>query len=288
MPGTSTGIPFGSRFAPTRRHAAAAAGFAAASHVLYCGYDLIGRHETGHRLPSQGGRDRFHVLCVQPQSGRIGWWRRTALPALRAAGPARRPDHADPGTQRPYQLARLLAASPAACSCSRRRPCRPGGSSAAKACAGSARHSCSPLGRISPCAPSRGAREWRLRGHGAAPAFGTDCGAAAGGVGGELDDDRRRRVGAAAAQDRLPSVLGVLLVAAVAGVIAHVPAGLGVLEAVFIALLAHRVPQARAARRAAGLSGPLLPGTTGARVRSVPQGPRRARGRAKQTGFRLG
>ena len=28
-----------------------AAGAAAASHALYCGYDLIGRHETGHRLP---------------------------------------------------------------------------------------------------------------------------------------------------------------------------------------------------------------------------------------------
>ena len=37
------------------------------------------------------------------------------------------------------------------------------------------------------------------------------------------------------------SVLTVLLIAAVAGVIAHVPAGLGVLEAVFLALLAHRV-----------------------------------------------
>ncbi len=34
-----------------------------------------------------------------------------------------------------------------------------------------------------------------------------------------------------------PMVLGTLLVAAVAGVIAHVPAGLGVLEAVFVALL---------------------------------------------------
>lgn len=41
-----------------------------------------------------------------------------------------------------------------------------------------------------------------------------------------------------------PTVLSVLLIAAVAGVIAHVPAGLGVLEAVFIALLSHRVPQA--------------------------------------------
>jgi len=41
-----------------------------------------------------------------------------------------------------------------------------------------------------------------------------------------------------------PTVLGVLLIAAVAGVVAHVPAGLGVLEAVFIALLSHRVPLA--------------------------------------------
>ena len=38
-----------------------------------------------------------------------------------------------------------------------------------------------------------------------------------------------------------PSVVTVLLIAAVAGVIAHVPAGLGVLEAVFVALLSHRV-----------------------------------------------
>ena len=41
-----------------------------------------------------------------------------------------------------------------------------------------------------------------------------------------------------------PDVLAVLLIAAVAGVITHVPAGLGVLEAVFIALLSQRVPQA--------------------------------------------
>lgn len=42
-----------------------------------------------------------------------------------------------------------------------------------------------------------------------------------------------------------PHVLAVLLVAAVAGVITHVPAGLGVLEAVFVALLSHQVPQGR-------------------------------------------
>lgn len=39
-----------------------------------------------------------------------------------------------------------------------------------------------------------------------------------------------------------PLVLGTLLVAAVAGVLAHVPAGLGVLEAVFVALLSDDAP----------------------------------------------
>jgi hypothetical protein len=40
-----------------------------------------------------------------------------------------------------------------------------------------------------------------------------------------------------------PSVLGALLLAAVAGVLTHVPAGLGVLEAVFLTVLAGRVAQ---------------------------------------------
>ncbi len=40
-----------------------------------------------------------------------------------------------------------------------------------------------------------------------------------------------------------PAVVSVLLLAAVAGVITHVPAGLGVLEAVFVALLSHKMPQ---------------------------------------------
>ncbi len=39
-----------------------------------------------------------------------------------------------------------------------------------------------------------------------------------------------------------PAVLATLLVGAVAGVIAHVPAGLGVLETVFVALLSHQAP----------------------------------------------
>jgi glycosyltransferase 2 family protein len=40
-----------------------------------------------------------------------------------------------------------------------------------------------------------------------------------------------------------PTALSVLLMAAIAGVILHIPAGLGVTEAVFIALLSHRVPE---------------------------------------------
>ena len=41
------------------------------------------------------------------------------------------------------------------------------------------------------------------------------------------------------------TVIGALLLAAVAPAIAHIPAGLGVAEAVFIALLGHRVPPAQ-------------------------------------------
>jgi glycosyltransferase 2 family protein len=60
-----------------------------------------------------------------------------------------------------------------------------------------------------------------------------------------------------------PAVLSVLLIAAVAGVITHVPAGLGVLEAVFVALLSHQVPKgellgALLAYRAVYYLGPLV------------------------------
>ena len=40
-----------------------------------------------------------------------------------------------------------------------------------------------------------------------------------------------------------PVVAGVLLVSAIAGAAAHIPAGLGVLEAVFVALLSHQLPK---------------------------------------------
>lgn len=40
-----------------------------------------------------------------------------------------------------------------------------------------------------------------------------------------------------------PTVLTVLLIAAIAGVLTHIPGGLGVIEAVFLALLSHRIPE---------------------------------------------
>ena len=46
-------------------------------------------------------------------------------------------------------------------------------------------------------------------------------------------------------QASYPAVLATLLVAAIAGVLAHVPAGLGVTEAVFVALMGHQVDDTR-------------------------------------------
>ncbi|MDL5364070.1 lysylphosphatidylglycerol synthase domain-containing protein [Xanthomonas sp. NCPPB 2654] len=64
------------------------------------------------------------------------------------------------------------------------------------------------------------------------------------------------------------SVLGTLLVAAVASAIAHIPAGIGVMEAVFLPMLGHQVPQSQLlaallAYRAFYYLGPLLLATAG-------------------------
>jgi uncharacterized membrane protein YbhN (UPF0104 family) len=63
-----------------------------------------------------------------------------------------------------------------------------------------------------------------------------------------------------------PTALSVLLIAAIAGVLLHIPAGLGVTEAVFVALLSHRVAEhqllgALLAYRAIFYLTPLLAGT---------------------------
>lgn len=61
--------------------------------------------------------------------------------------------------------------------------------------------------------------------------------AADGAFGGKLDGDGRDYLAADGAAGRLFPRLGVLLVSSIAGVIVHIPAGIGVLEAVFIAML---------------------------------------------------
>ena len=40
-----------------------------------------------------------------------------------------------------------------------------------------------------------------------------------------------------------PTVLGILLISSIAGVITHIPAGLGVLETIFITMLQHQIPK---------------------------------------------
>jgi uncharacterized membrane protein YbhN (UPF0104 family) len=40
-----------------------------------------------------------------------------------------------------------------------------------------------------------------------------------------------------------PTALAVMLLASIAGVMLHIPAGLGVTEAVFVAMLSHKVPE---------------------------------------------
>lgn len=65
-----------------------------------------------------------------------------------------------------------------------------------------------------------------------------------------------------------PAVLAALLVAAIASAVAHIPAGVGVLEAVFIPLLGHQVPApqvlaALLAYRACYYLGPLLAAIAG-------------------------
>jgi glycosyltransferase 2 family protein len=221
-----------------------AAGLAAASHALYACYDLIGRRHVGHRLPTtQVLATAFVSYAFNLNLGalvggvalRFRLYSRMGLPAgtiaqvlglsiatnwlgyLVIAGsvfvafPLALPPGwpLSSGSLRGLGLLLLALAFAYLLMCS--------------------------IGRR---------RVWRLRGHEftlpSAPVallqLALSCanwlliaGVVAVLLGGRLD---------------YASVLGVLLIAAVAGVVAHVPAGLGVLEAVFIALLAHRVAQA--------------------------------------------
>ena len=221
-----------------------AGALAAASYALYCCYDLIGRHQVGHRLPAPpvlatafvsyafnlnlgalvGGvalRYRLYsrlglavqtITQVLALSMLTNWLGYLALAgATFIAFPLALPEHWSLGGTSLRPLGLLLLATAAAYLLV-----------------------CFGVGR----------RVWRWRGHQfRLPSGGMALVQLALSVAnwmciaGVVTVLLGGRVG-------YPSVLGVLLIAAVAGVLTHVPAGLGVLEAVFIALLSHRVAQA--------------------------------------------
>jgi uncharacterized membrane protein YbhN (UPF0104 family) len=220
-----------------------ALGFAAASHALYCCYDLIGRRETGHAVPARtvvaiGFTSYAFNLNLGSLVGGV---------ALRYRLYARFGLDADTTTK---VLALSLVTNwlgyclVAGCVFVFAGVALPTGweigseglrwlGAALLVAAATYVGVCFALRR----------REWSVRGHllrlpsGWTAALQLAISAANWMlIGGVMWVLVQHRAGYA-------SVLGVLLIAAVAGVIAHVPAGLGVLEAVFIALLSHRVAQ---------------------------------------------
>jgi uncharacterized membrane protein YbhN (UPF0104 family) len=220
-----------------------AAGFAAASHALYCGYDLIGRHETGHRLPARKVVGiGFTCYAFNLNLGSL-----VGGVALRYRLYARLGLHAE-------TITKVLALSVltnwlgycfvAGCLFLFAGLAVPPGweiGSDGLRWLGAALLSAA-VAYVALCFLST-RREWNVRGH----ALRLPSGAIAA-LQLVLSATNWMMIGAvvwALLQHRIdyPSVLGVLLIAAVAGVIAHVPAGLGVLEAVFIALLSHRIPE---------------------------------------------
>ncbi|MEO5882297.1 MAG: lysylphosphatidylglycerol synthase domain-containing protein [Caldimonas sp.] len=220
-----------------------AVGFAAASHALYCGYDLVGRHETGHGLPARkvvgvgftcyafnlnlgslvGGvalRYRLYarlglhaetttrILALSLLTNWLGYC--CVAGCVFILAPAPMPPGWELGSEglRWVGVGLLLAAAAyvAVCSLSKRREWQFRGHAVRL-----------PSGRIAALQLVLSAANWMM-------------------IGAVVWVLLQHKID-------YPSALGVLLIAAVAGVIAHVPAGLGVLEAVFIALLSHRVPQ---------------------------------------------
>lgn len=221
-----------------------AAALAALSHALYACYELIGRHLTRHGLPARrsmaigavsyafnlnlgsliggfalryrlyarAGLPAAQVAQVIASSLVTNWLGYLALAgALFAWRPPALPPHwqLDSSGLRWLGMGMLAVGAAYVCACA-----------------------------IAP------RREWNLRGHRlitpSARTAGLQLGLSA------LNWLAIAAVLWVLLQQRVdfPSVAAVFLVAAVAGVVAHVPAGLGVLEAVFIAMLSHRVPQA--------------------------------------------
>lgn len=222
---------------------ALAAIFAAGSHVLYCGYDLIGRHETGHGLPVRkvlgvgftsyafnlnlgalvggvalryklyarlgvGAETTTRILALSLITNWLGYF--CLAGGLFLFAPPAMPPGWELGREglRWVGAGLLLAAAVylGACLFSRRREWTLRGHELRL-----------PPARIALLQLAVSVTNWML-------------------IGAVIWVLLQHRID-------YPSTLGVLFVAAVAGVIAHVPAGLGVLEGVFIALLAHRVPQ---------------------------------------------
>jgi uncharacterized membrane protein YbhN (UPF0104 family) len=220
-----------------------AAGFAAASHALYCGYDLIGRHETGHRLPStEVVRIAFTCYAFNLNLGSL-----VGGVALRYRLYARLGLHAEMITKilalsvLANWLGYCLVAGCVFLFAGLSMPPEWELGSAGLRWLGAALL-LAAAAYVGLCSLST-RREWNVRGHAlrlpSGPIASLQLVLSATNwmvIGGVVWVLLQHRI-------EYASVLGVLLIAAVAGVIAHVPAGLGVLEAVFIALLLHRVPQ---------------------------------------------
>lgn len=215
----------------------AAAALAGASHLLYACFDLLGRHVTGHRLAtptvmavtfvsyafnlnmgallggvasryrlySRLGLPLAQITRVMVTSMLTNWLGYVLLAgAVFALAPPALPPAwgLAPGLLRGVGALMVVLASAyvAACALSRRRSLQLRGHTLVL-----------PSGRMAWLQLAMSCLNWAL-------------------IAGAIHMLLQRQV-------EYPTVLAVLLLAAVAGVITHVPAGLGVLEAVFVALL---------------------------------------------------
>ncbi len=214
---------------------------ATASYLVYCGYDLAARRYAHHALSTRG-HAILHQLLLQPQHRRAGRRRRIPLPPVFALGTGRGRDQPRRRLLHRDQLAGLPAAGwlvfasrgvraaagmgvgaaglqvAGLVDAGRRAavPASPAsaGTAACSICA--ATTSACPRCRSRCCSSPCATTNWSLM---AAIVY----------------------VLMPAGVGRYPTVLGVLLFAAVATAIAHIPAGIGVLEAVFVALLGQLV-----------------------------------------------
>ncbi|MDB5848375.1 MAG: hypothetical protein JWP29_2127 [Rhodoferax sp.] len=222
----------------------AAAGLALASHLLYACFDLLGRHYAGHSLPTatvmaitfvsyafnlsmgslvggvgfryrlyaQFGIDTAHTTRIVTMSMLTNW-----LGYLLLAGlvfmvfPPTLPDHWEIDAGVLTAIGGAMVAVPTAyllwCAISRRRSWMLRGHEVDL-----------PTLRLALLQMVMSCTNWLL-------------------MGGVVFVLLQRQI-------EFPLVLGTLLAGAVAGVLAHVPAGLGVLEAVFVALLSDYAPAA--------------------------------------------